>query len=99
MAFEDGILDISVDNGPASTSCWADEGFELGDYQGRGLWVVQPDGEQWTAMPFVGTPEVDGRGFGDRLRRCCGRRRTASSRAASAPLMVAAPRCGIHQTA
>ena len=63
MAFEDGILDISVDNGPGLHVVWADEGFELGDYQDAGFGWYSPDGEQWTAMPYVGTPEAGGRGF------------------------------------
>ena len=98
MSFEDGDPEI-LENGRGLKVVWADEGFELGDYQDAGFGWYSPDGEQWTAMPFVGTPEV-----GDiaalrpasAMSWAC---RTASSRAAPAPLMVVVPRCGIHQTA
>jgi hypothetical protein len=70
MEFRDGILDISVDNGPGLHVVWADEGFEPGDYMDAGFEWYSPDGEQWTAIPSVGSPESDGfrgfpTGFGD----------------------------------
>ena len=70
LAFEDGILTIDVDNGPGLEVVWADEGFELGDYQDSGFGWYSPDGEQWTAIPDVVREDRDSglgfpTGFGD----------------------------------
>jgi hypothetical protein len=70
--YQNGILDIGMDNGPGLHVNWADEGFEPGDYQDNGFGWFSPDGEQWTAMPFVGSPGADesrgfATGFGDVL--------------------------------
>jgi hypothetical protein len=48
--FRDGILRIKLDNGPGLNVVWADEGFELGDYQDRGFGWYSADGEHWTEM-------------------------------------------------
>jgi len=66
----DGILDVGMDNGPGLHVVWADEGFEPGDYFDNGFGWYSPDGEQWTAIPYVGTPGSDEfrgipTGFGD----------------------------------
>jgi hypothetical protein len=53
VSFENGILDIGMDNGPGLHVVWADQGFELGDYQGAGFEWFSPDGKQWTAVPAV----------------------------------------------
>ena len=68
--FRDGILRIRVDNGPGLKVVWADEGFELGDYQDGGFEWYSPDGEQWTAVPAVDPTSSDSgaafpTGFGD----------------------------------
>ncbi len=62
VAFEDGILDIGMDNGPGLHVVWADEGFELGDFQDWGFGWYSPDGQQWTATPEfpVGITDIVG---------------------------------------
>ncbi len=49
VSFEDGILEITMKRGRGLKVVWADEGFELGDYQDAGFGWYSPDGEQWTA--------------------------------------------------
>ena len=62
--FENGILDIGMDNGPGLHVVWADQGFELGDYQDAGFGWYSPNGQQWTHMPgFVTPEEFAGRGI------------------------------------
>lgn len=59
VALEDGVFTVGMDNGPGLSVVWADEGFEPGDYFDNGFGWYSPDGEQWTAIPFVGTPGSD----------------------------------------
>jgi hypothetical protein len=53
VTFQNGVLQIKLDNRPGLKVVWADEGFELGDYQGAGFEWYSPDGKQWTAVPAV----------------------------------------------
>jgi hypothetical protein len=62
--FENGVITVGMDNGPGLSAVWADEGFEPGDLFDNGFGWYSPDGEQWTAMPFFGSPGADeSRGF------------------------------------
>jgi hypothetical protein len=50
VTFQDGVLQIKLNNRPGLKVVWADEGLEPGDYQDRGFGWYSPDGEHWTAM-------------------------------------------------
>ncbi len=51
VSFKDGILEITMKRGRGLKVVWADQGFELGDFQDAGFGWYSPDGEQWTPMP------------------------------------------------
>ncbi len=57
--YQDGILQIKLDNGPGLKVVWAADGRAPGDYQDKGFAWFSPDGEQWTAIPPVRTPLSD----------------------------------------
>ena len=59
VTFQNGVLQIKLNNGPGLHVVWADEGFEPGDYQDRGFGWFSPDGEQWTAIPSDVPPALD----------------------------------------
>jgi hypothetical protein len=59
VTFQNGVLQIKLNNGPGLQVVWADEGFEPGDYQDRGFGWYSPDGEQWTAIPSDVPPSLD----------------------------------------
>jgi hypothetical protein len=50
VTFQNGVLQIKLNNRPGLKVVWADEGFEPGDYQDRGFGWYSSDGEHWTAM-------------------------------------------------
>ena len=50
VTFQNGVLQIKLNNRPGLKVVWADEGFEPGDYQDRGFGWYSPDGEHWTEM-------------------------------------------------
>lgn len=50
VTFQNGVLQIKLNNRPGLKVVWADEGLEPGDYQDRGFGWYSPDGERWTAM-------------------------------------------------
>jgi hypothetical protein len=62
VEFVDGILDIELDDRPGLHVVWADEGFELGDYQDAGFGWYSADGTDWTQIPY---DYVDRRSGGD----------------------------------
>ena len=55
VTFQDGILQIKLNNGPGLKVVWADEGFVPGDYLYAGFGWYSPDGVQWTPIPGYGT--------------------------------------------
>jgi hypothetical protein len=65
VSFKDGILEIKMKQGRGLKVVWADEGFELGDFQDAGFGWYSPDGEHWTQMPVPPlSPDQDsGLGF------------------------------------
>ena len=50
ITFENGVLEVKLDNRPGLKVVWADEGFALGDYMDGGFGWYSPDGEHWTEM-------------------------------------------------
>ena len=80
VTFQNGVLQIKLNNRPGLKVVWADQGFEPGDYQDRGFGWFSPDGEHWTEMaPNAQADEIDltlptggfwaGRGRVERLHR------------------------------
>jgi hypothetical protein len=71
VSFKNGILEITMKRGRGLKVVWADEGFELGDFQDAGFGWYSPDGERWTQMPVPPwSPDRDSglgfvTGFGD----------------------------------
>jgi hypothetical protein len=64
VTFQNGVLEIKLSNRPSLKVVWADEGFELGDFQDAGFGWYSPDGREWTLMPrFVTPEEFPGRGI------------------------------------
>jgi hypothetical protein len=63
VTFENGVLQIKLNNRPGLKVVWADEGLEPGDYQDRGFGWYSPDGEHWTAM----APNADANQIGSTL--------------------------------
>jgi hypothetical protein len=59
VTFENGVLQIELNNGPGLHVVWADEGFLPGDYQDRGFGWYSPDGVEWTAIPSDVAPSLD----------------------------------------
>ena len=57
--FQNGVLQIKLNNRPGLKVVWADQGFEPGDYQDKGFAWYSPDGEQWTAITPVRPPLSD----------------------------------------
>lgn len=51
VSFKDGVLEITMKRGRGLKVVWADEGFELGDFQDAGFGWYSPDGVEWTAIP------------------------------------------------
>ena len=105
VTFENGVLQIKLNNRPGLKVVWADEGFEPGDYQDRGFGWYSPDGQHWTEMTPNGDPGHDS---GASCRRAhsgtswaC---RTASSPPGRTPMaraltrMARARGCGTHRT-
>ena len=105
VSFKDGILEITMKRGRGLKVVWADEGFELGDYQDAGFGWYSPDGEQWTPMPAEApSPDGDGglgflTGFGDVVGVSDGFIARGVARRGSAPCRMAVATCGTHQTA
>ena len=50
VTYQNGVLQIKLNNRPGLKVVWADQGFEPGDYQDRGFGWFSPDGEHWTEM-------------------------------------------------
>ncbi len=106
VTFQNGVLQIKLNNRPGLKVVWADEGLEPGDYQDRGFGWYSPDGEHWTEMAPNDRP-----GLGLRIvvadrqhlgaSRAC---RTASSPPGRTPMaraltrMARARGCGTHRT-
>lgn len=71
VSFKNGILEIKMKRGKGLKVVWADQGFELGDFQDAGFGWYSPDGVQWTPMPTPKwSPDQDSglgfvTGFGD----------------------------------
>ena len=60
VTFQNGVLQIKLNNRPGLKVVWADQGFEPGDYQDRGFGWFSPDGEHWTEMaPNAQADEID----------------------------------------
>ena len=59
VTFQNGVLQIKLNNRPGLKVVWADEGLEPGDYQDRGFGWYSPDGEHWTAMAPNDQPTGD----------------------------------------
>jgi hypothetical protein len=55
VTFQNGVLQIKLNNGPGLKVNWADEGFLPGDYLYKGFGWYSPDGVQWTPIPGYGT--------------------------------------------
>ena len=64
VSFKDGILEITMKRGRGLRVVWADEGFELGDFQDAGFGWYSPDGVAWTAIPAPALPSDRDSGLG-----------------------------------
>ena len=94
VTFQNGVLQIKLNNRPGLRSTGADEGFLPGDYLYGGFGWYSPDGVQWTPIPGYGTDAILNQviGVSDGF--------IAQGEAVedSAPCRMAVARCGIHQT-
>jgi hypothetical protein len=50
VTFQNGVLQIKLNNRPGLKVVWADQGFEPGDFGDGGFGWYSPDGEHWTEM-------------------------------------------------
>jgi hypothetical protein len=57
VTFQNGVLEIKLNNRPGLKVVWADQGFEPGDFGDSGFAWYSADGEHWTELPPRGTSE------------------------------------------